>query len=213
MPPSSPWSLLMPLPRPAARAGTRLVLGRHELVLEQQRGTFSLLWNDGRRARRFLLGLPTMGHLTVQLRAPSLPLVVATRDPLVLAPGARCRGYLQVPLLPTIVWHDAAAGAHVLVELRPDDLTAEWDEARGHTLHAESVWHTRFPMRTDEPLAIVPLRLRNAAREVLSTASLPLVLRNGDLQPCRGALVVRPRQLVWSGEWHEVARRRSGVPA
>lgn len=202
----------MPLPRPADRAATRLALGRHELVLEQQRGTFSLLWNDGCRARRFVLGLPPAGHLTVQLRAPAQPIVLATREPLVLAPGARCRGYVQVPLLPTVVWHDDAAVAHALVELRPDDLTAEWDEARGHTLHAESTWHSRFPVRIDEPMAIVPLRLRNATRDVLSAASLPIVLRQGDLQSCRGALVARPRRLVWSGEWHDLPRHSIGAP-
>ena len=47
---------------------TRVQVGRAELVLENRRGSFSLLWSDGREARRYVLGLTDSGQLSVELR-------------------------------------------------------------------------------------------------------------------------------------------------
>jgi len=215
MDPHSALPLLVPLPRPATGSATRVALGRHEVVLEAVRGGYALLWTDGKTARRHVLALPANGHLTVQLRAPRATVHVATRDVMVLLPGARCHGFVQVPLIPTIVWHDAAAVSHVVVELRPAELAAEWDEEHGHTLHCSSAWHTRFPLRADDPRVVVALHLRNCGRETLSPASLPITVSDDELLHKRGSIVVRPRRLWWNGRWQEVRAtgRVLGVPA
>jgi hypothetical protein len=208
--------LVVPLPRPALGSAVRIPVGRHTLVLEAARGCHSLLWTDGVTARRHVLALPRDGHLTLQLRVPSSTVFVATRDVLLLAPRARLRGYVQVPLVPTVVWHDSAATSHVVLELRPRELAAEWDEVLGHTLHASSAWHTRFPVRSDEPRVVVPLHVRNDSNTVLSPPALAVQLGAAELRSKRGSIVVPPRRLVWTDTWHDVRRRpldRQGVPA
>ena len=57
----------------------RLRFGSSELVLECARGSHSLLWLDGREARRFALGLDRSGTLSVARRSPRLPVRIAVR--------------------------------------------------------------------------------------------------------------------------------------
>ncbi len=200
-------SLLVPLPRPARGETARVHLGSSELVLEGVRGGHSLLWSDGRQARRYALGLGAAGHLTLQLRAPKLPVRIVPREVMSVVPNGRISGYVFVSLVPTLVWHDDDGHSHALVELFPNDLAAEWDEETGHSFESASPWCVRFPMRNGEPRAIVPIRLVNASGEVVSPANLPITLGDADLFERRGSIVVAPRRLVWLGEQFETQVR------
>src|SRR5687767_11334556 len=68
-PPTSPTlPTLVPLPRPVRGGCTRVRLGSAEVILEAVRGGHSLLWTNGREARRYAIGLHRDGQLTLQLR-------------------------------------------------------------------------------------------------------------------------------------------------
>jgi hypothetical protein len=192
--------LFAELPRPSRGGTTRVQLGSSELILERVRGGHSLLWSDGRQARRYALGLGAAGRLGLQLRAPRLPLRVAPRDTISVAPGARLCGYVHVPLVPTLVWRPGDGHDHVLVELQPNELAAEWDDHVGYTFRCASPWLVRFPMRNGEPRAVVPLRLYNRGDAPLCPAALPLRLTDDDLQPLRGSIVAAPRRLQFDGD-------------
>lgn len=187
------------LPRPERGGSTRVQLGTNELVLESVRGGHSMLWLDGRESRRFVLGLGASGELLLQLRAPRLPVWVVCREVLGIVPGGRLRGYLQVPLVPTVVWRCGAAEPLTLVELPPRELAAEWDEQNGSRFRCTSSLHVRFPMRNGEARAIVPIVVKNVGDTVLSPGHLPLQFADGDLLARRGSLLLRPRRLVADG--------------
>lgn len=193
-------SLIVPLSRPARGGGTRVQLGAAEIVLESVRGGHTLLWSDGRQARRYTLGLADEGQLTLQLKAPRLPVRVVPRDVLAVVPGGRLRGYVQVPLVPTLMWHDALGRGHALIELQPGELQAEWDDVVGHSFQSPSAWHVRFPMRNGEPRAVVPIRLVNQSAAVLSPGHLAIALSDDELTPLRGSIVAAPRRLRWLGD-------------
>jgi hypothetical protein len=196
-----------PLPRPQRGASTRVQVGSNELVLEAVRGGHTLLWCDGREARRYALGLCADGELSLELRAPRLPLRVVCRELLTLVPGGRLHGYVQVPLVPTIVWQPLDSGATTLVELSPRELAAEWDDGDGAVFRCASSFHVRLPMRNGEPRANVPVWLRNGGNAAFAPAFLPLRLLDSDLVPLRGSLIVRPRRLQWTGAaWRAAAR-------
>jgi hypothetical protein len=192
---TSSLPLRVPLPRPARGSCSRVQLGSSELILESVRGAHSLLWSNGRNARRYVLGLAPHGELVLQLRAPSLPLRIVPREPITLVPGARVAGYVHVGLVPTLSWQDGAGPARELVVLHPDELAAEWDEANGHTLHGASPWYARFPMRNGEPRAIVPVRLANASGAPWSPPHFELELHDAELRSLRGSIVVAPRRV------------------
>jgi hypothetical protein len=196
-PPSLP--LHAPLPRPARGACTRLRLGASEVILEAVRGGHTLLWTNGRQARRYALGLPADGQLSVQLRAPRYPVQVVPREVLAIVPRGRLTGYVNVSLVPTVQWHTPTGQVETLLQLHPEDLTAEWDEASGHAFTAASAWLVRFPMRNGEPRVVVPVRLRNDSGTTCSPASLPVTLRDDELLELRGCIVARVRRLTWLG--------------
>lgn len=198
MHPAESLTYALDLARPERGASVRVQLGTQELVLEAVRGGHSLLWLDGRSSRRFVLGLPRHGDLRLELRAPRLPVHVATREVLAVAPGGRLRGYLLVPLVPTIVVRRGSE-ALALVEVAPQELAAEWDDAQGARFATTSPFLTRFPMRSGEPKAVVPLVLRNDSDRACSPEHLPVTCTCRDLVPLRGCLVVAPRRLVWNG--------------
>lgn len=189
----------VPLARPEHGQASRVQVGRAELVLENRRGSYSLLWSDGREARRYVLGLTGQGQLSIELRAPRLPLVLVPREVLTLVPGARLRGYVTVPLVPTVVWRDGLAAPQTLVELLPKSLQGLWDESLGHAFRCGVSWLTRFPFQTGEPQCVVPLRLRNLGGEPACPGQLDIELRDDALVELRGAIVVRPHRLDWSG--------------
>ncbi len=203
--------LIVPVPQPKRGSSERIQLGTGELILESVRGGHSLLWSDGRQARRFALGLADTGHLTLELRAPRLPLRVVTREVITLVPGGRLRGYLQVPLVPTIVWHRDGGPPLVLIELPLRELAAEWDDREGHSYRCPSALHVRFPMRSGEPRAVVPVHLANPGETVASPPHIPLQLLDAELVALRGSVVVIPRRLRWVGEGFEVEASRVGV--
>jgi hypothetical protein len=194
---SPPLSLCVPVPSPARGGCTRIRLGGGDLVLEHVRGGHTLLWSDGRESRRYVLGLRNDGELQLRWTAPRLPVRCVVRDVLSVVPGGRLRGYLQLPLVPTLVWTGADGGCEVLIELLPRDLTAEWGDDTGHLFRCPSPWLVRFPMRSGEPKVVVPIVLRNDDGVALSPAHLPLTLRDEDLKPMRGSVVVRPFRLRW----------------
>lgn len=187
----------VPVALPAHGHATRVQVGRAELVLENLRGSFSLLWSDGREARRYVLGLTEQGALRCELRVPRLPVRCAPREVVTLVPGARLRGYVTVPLVPTVVWCPDGAEPVALVELLPDDLQGVWDERTGHAFQCGVAWLSRFPFRSGAAHAVVPLRLSNRGDEVASPDHLDLSLSDDSLFELRGALVARPQRLVW----------------
>ncbi len=192
--------LLLPLLLPRHGESTRLLVGASELVLESVRGGHSLLWSDGRQARRYSLGLTAQGRLVLQLCAPRLPLRVIARDAIAIVPGGRLSAYLQIPLVPTLHWCTPAGERLRLIELAPADLQAEWDEAAGHCFRVPAALHVRFPMRSGEPKVVIPVRLHNGGATMLSPDFLPLNLRDEELLEKRGSIVVAPRRLQWVGD-------------
>lgn len=192
---SQPWH--QPVALPPRGGATRLRLGGSDLVLEAVRGGHSLLWSDGRQARRYLLGLRPGEALCLRWRVPRLPLRCVPREALTLAPGGRLCGYILVPLVPTLERAGVAPDVRTLVEVLPTELSAEWHEEAGHTFCCSSPWFVRFPPRSQEPRAIVPLRLYNPSSAVVSPASLPVPLRDDELQGLRECVVVHPRRCIW----------------
>jgi hypothetical protein len=190
----------MPLPRPTQGSASRVQIGRAELVLEHCRGSYSLLWSNGREARRYVLGLNASGQLSVELRAPRLPVHIVPRELMTIVPGARMRGFITVPLVPTIVWRDGLLPPQRLIELHPANLQGHWQEAIGHSLRCAASWMVRFPFQTGEPQVVVPMRLYNSLREPACPGELELRLADDDLIELRGAILVRPRRLEWTGE-------------
>lgn len=190
----------MPLPRPLRGGCTRARIGSAEVLLETVRGGHSLLWSNGRATRRYALGLHAAGQLTLQLRAPKLPLHVVPREIVTLVSGGRLAGYVVVSLVPTVCWHSPGGSTEALLELQPDDLAAEWDETEGHLFTAASPLCVRFPVPTGEPRAVVPLRLRNDSAAVCTPGFVPLTIHDDELTPMRGSIVVPPRRLRWTGE-------------
>ncbi len=200
------------LPRPARGGSTRVQFGNKEVVLESTRGGYSLLWLDGREARRLAIGLAADGTLRLALRAPRLPVRVAVRDTVTLAPRSRLRGYVQVPLVPTILWHDDNSEPQLLAEFPRADLAAEWDDREGTFYRCVSPLHVRYPIPGAEPRATVPVWLRNETDKVASPAYLPLQLLDEELCEFRGGVAVPPRRLGWNGQtFQPLARRRAEV--
>ncbi|MBX3464172.1 MAG: hypothetical protein KF830_13445 [Planctomycetes bacterium] len=191
--------LQLALRRPPRGGSTRLQFGRTEVVLEATRGGYALLWLEGRQARRFALGLGPTSELSVALAAPRLPVRVAARDTLALAPRARLRGYVQVPLVPTISCRDHA-GVHRLAEFPPAELEPEWDDREGTVWRCVSPFHVRYPIPGSEPRVTVAVWLANPTETIASPAYLPLVLADADLRPVRGGVGARPRRLTWNGQ-------------
>lgn len=196
---SSTVSLRAPLRLPDRGGSSRLQFGNNDLVLEQVRGGYTLLWSDGREARRYAFGFGEDGELSLELRAPDSPLWVTPRELLAIVPGARWSGYVQVPLVPTLLWRRHGARPQTVVVVHPRDLATEWHEAHGYRCLAPSALYVRFPMRSGEPRAVVPLRITNRSQDVLSPAAIPLQLLDGDLHELREAIVCAPRRLSWDG--------------
>ncbi len=211
---SSPDSLSLssPLLLPERGGSTRVRVGRFELVLESVRGGHSLLWVDGREARRFALGLGDIGRLSLQLEPPAWPCRVVVRETLVLAPGGRVRGYVQLPLVPVVIGHRADGQDLRLLELANGDLGGEWDERFGTTFRVASSWHVRFPMPAGEARATVPLSLLNDSGEMFAPADLPVHLLRDELFVRRSSIIATPRRLRWNGQsWNGAPRQRAEV--
>ncbi len=170
-------------------------------MLEGMRGGLSLLWTDGREARRFALGVAPGNDLALALRAPRLPVHVAARETIALGPHGRLRGYVQIPLVPTVMLMSSAASEpQVLLELPTRGLAPEWDDRSGTVYRAVSPLHVRFPVPASEPRAIVPLWIANPTASVACPGQLPIDLVDAELRVLRGSVVAGPRRLRWSGD-------------
>jgi hypothetical protein len=201
-----------PLPRPARGGSTRVQFGNQEVVLESIRGGYSLLWLDGREARRYAVGLGARGELTITLRAPRLPVRVIVRETLTLAPGARLRGYVQVPLVATILWCDDHHVPQAVAEFPRQELSAEWDDREGTVYRCSSPFHVRYPIPGAEPRATVSLWIANKTDVVACPGFVPLQLADDELRELRGGLAVEPRRLHWNGQGlQSIARCRTEV--
>jgi len=187
----------MPLPRPTHGTASRVQLGRAELVLEHSRGSYSLLWSDGRESRRYVLGLSQSGQLSVDLRAPRLPVHIVPRELITIVPGARMRGFVTIPLVPTVVWRDGVGQPQTLIELHSPNLQGHWHEETGHSLRCAASWMVRFPFQTGEPQVVVPLRLYNDSSEPACPGQLELAITDDDLSESRGSILVKPRRMHW----------------
>ncbi|MCA8976229.1 MAG: hypothetical protein KDC98_16025 [Planctomycetes bacterium] len=209
---------------PPARGGSaRIGVGGNELVFEAVRGGYVLLWHAGRQARRYVVGLPDTGGLSLVLRPPPYPIKLLIRETIAIAPGARVRGFVQLPLVPTLLWSGPsvvtctgtgtapdcagrstvpADAEQVLFEFTPAGLTAEWTESDAMTSCCESSWFVRFPVHGGEARVTVPLRLMNRSGQVLSPAHVPMSMQASDLLELRSGIVTAPHRLTWNGrEW------------
>jgi len=193
----------VPLPLPPRGASTRLRLDGLELVLEQQRASLSLLCLDGAEARTWTLGLGDDGQLLLQCRAPRFPLAVTLPNPLTLMPGGRVRGFVQMPLVPTILWRRSGAAGQpdqVVAELLPRILAAEWDEQRQLCVQRfTSAFYHRMPPPAASVLAVLPLTVVNRSPHMQSLATLPLAVTDDELSSARGHVVAAPRRLLLNG--------------
>jgi len=126
------------------------------------------------------------------------------RDTLTLVGGARLRGYVTIPLVPTVVWRKRPDTPEVVMELMPEDLHGLWDEERGHSFRVAVNWMTRFPFASGAALCVVPLFLKNTGEQLVCPASIDLKLQDAELAELRGTLVVRPRRITWGGDLDEV---------
>ncbi len=183
------------LPRPTRGRMSRVQIGRAELVLEHNRGSYSLLWSDGRDSRRYVLGLSTDGQLSIDLMAPSLPIHVVPRELIAIVPKARIRGFITIPLVPTVVWRDSSGRSETLIQLHSPQLQGQWHEETGHSLRSSATWIMRFPFQTGEPQVVVPLRLYNDSSDALCPSHLELEICNDDLFELRGSILVSPRRM------------------
>lgn len=191
-----------PLPIPGRGTSQRFRLGRIELVLEPVRGGYSLLCLDGESARTWSLGLTgqgstVQGSLWLQCRLPRWPLRVSLKDTLVLVPHSRVRGYVQVPLVPTLVWRSPGRVDGVVAELLPAALSAEWEETSSAVvLRWSSPFLQRLPLPDDMPRGIVPLWIANRSDAIQGPDALPVSVHDDEMHACRGHLVAAPRRLV-----------------
>lgn len=195
------------LPRPPRGGATRLSCGACDGLLEAARGGYSFLWSDGRSGQRVHLGVPASGDIALVLAPPRSLVRVVLREPVVLAPGARLRGYVGVPLAPTLTWTDSDGVEHDLHAFAAGDLASEWDERSGHVQVTTSQWFQRFPVRGAELRAIVPVRIRHSGRAPFETPFVPIGLGAVDLDAARGALVARPRSFQTVGDGLAERRR------
>jgi len=191
--------LSQPMPRPGKGEAVRLELGQSELVLEQCAGSCSLLWSNGREARRYILGLSATGQLSLELRAPRVALSVVPREMITIVPRARLRGFLTLPLVPTVVWRDGVGKQQTLVELYPQALQGHWHESTGHVAQCSASWLVRFPFQGGEPQVVVPLRIYNDSQGPVCPGQLEMTISDDDLVELRGAILVRPKRLRWNG--------------
>jgi len=209
-----PLQLRTRLGLPLQGGSARLAVGACELVFEAVRGGYTLLWHAGREARRYVVGLPDGGETILELRPPSHRVRLLLKETLALAPGARVYGYVQVPLVPTLLWRDDAEAESQLIELMPASLAAEWHEGTGTSFTCTSTWLVRFPVHGGEARATVPLRLHNASPNALSPEDLPLRLRVNELREMRGGIIALPRRLTWDGDsWQQHVAAAHEVPA
>jgi hypothetical protein len=119
-------------------------------------------------------------------------------DPIALAPGGRLRGYVFVPLVPTVELRRAGHGPEVLAEILPPGLSAEWDEANGFLLRAESPFVLRAPVPTEHMRVVVPLVLRNGTARSQQVGAIPVHVTGAELVAMRRQWFAAPRRLVWS---------------
>lgn len=197
------------LPRPDRGASSRFRLGRLELVLEPVRGGYTLLCLDGSGARTWSLGLSTDGELWIECRLPRWPLRLGLRETLALVPGARVRGYVQVPLVPTLSWRREGQRDCTVCELLPQSLAAEWEDASNQVVQrVDSPFLQRTPLPDEQLRAIVPISVCNRSDAVQSPERLPLALRESDLGSCRQHRIASPQRLVIepSGRIHQMSR-------
>jgi hypothetical protein len=189
-----------PLPLPARGGVVRVRCGPFEALLEPVRGGFVFVWSDGRQAQRLHLGLCVGGQLHLELRSPHGRVNVTPREPVVVAPGARVRGYLVVPLVPTLVWRGADGVEAPLHAFAPDVLAAEWHAESGHGFAVMSPWCARFPAHASNQLqAVLPVRVRNDRRSPHEVAAVPLAA-DAALVACRGGLVFAVADVVVDGD-------------
>jgi hypothetical protein len=192
--PTHPWT--MHVPRLQRGQRWRAWLGRLELVLEATRSGCSLLLLEGKESRTWTLALPAAGELRLECRAPRWPLCIALADPLLLAPGARVRGYVRVPLVPTLCWLPAAGAALSLVEALPAELGAAWDEGNGTCVQrCTSPLLERPPAEAAWPFAVAPWSIRNDSARLQSPEALEMRLLDRELRRCGGHLLAAPRRL------------------
>lgn len=197
------------LPRPLRGVSSRYRLGRLELVLEPVRGGYHLLCLDGTCVRTWSLGLAEDGDLGIECRLPRWPLRVGLRETLALVPGARVRGYVQVPLVPTLVWRRDGCRDATVCELLPQSLAAEWEDATTQVVQrVESPFLQRVPLPDEQMRAIVPIIVVNRTDSVQSPERLPLALRDGELETRRQHRIANPQRLVIesSGRVHQSSR-------
>ena len=201
---AAPGSLLRaPLPIPHLGQTQRLQLGDLQLVLERVRGALALCAHDGVQARTHLLGVPAGGTLEVVACAPRHPVRVGLREAVTLAPGARIRGYVVVPLPRRLVCRRGEGREDVLLEVVPADLRTQWlgeGSAGGYAHRSASSFLRVVNGHGPAHDALVPVTATNAGSQAVTLGQLVLQLRDRDLRELRGRIVAAPRRLRFTND-------------
>jgi hypothetical protein len=210
-----PTKLRRPLPLPTRGSSERMQCGGFELVLEGVRGGHILVVHDGSEGRRIHLGLRGDGGLELRLLPTCYPCFVSPKEVIRLLPGTRLRGYLLVPLVPTLVSVGGDGQVETLVELLPPSLAAEWRDGVGCVQTTAAPLLHRLPPPGDEPVAAVPLALRNRSASVVTPAEIAIALDAGELFAARGQVFAAGRRITYTddGIAMQVRGRRPAVPA
>jgi hypothetical protein len=210
-----PTKLRRALPLPTRGSSERMQCGAFELVLEGVRGGHILVVHDGSEGRRVHLGLRADAGLELRLLPTCYPCFVSPKEVIRLLPGTRVRGYLLVPLVPTLVSVGGDGQVDTLVELLSPSLAAEWRDGVGCVQTTAAPLLHRLPPPSDEPVAAVPLALRNRSGSVVAPAEIAIALDAGELRTARGHVFAAARRLTYTddGVAMHVRSRRPAVPA
>jgi hypothetical protein len=210
--PTHPWTMKLPRLQPGMRS--RVWLGRLEFLLEATRAGCTLQVLDGQERRTWTLALPRDFELRLECRAPRWPLSIGLEHPLLVAPGARVRGYLRVPLVPTLRWLPPAGEPVTVAEVLPDDLSAEWDEAAGTCVQrcTSPLWAAP-PADAAWPFAVVPWSIRNDSPRLQGPEALALELADHELRRCGGHLLAAARRLRFRDQGPGTASVRARAEA
>lgn len=192
--------LTVPLEPPDEGGGIRVQRGAWQIVLERNRGGFAVLAHDGQFERRWFVGVPSGGALSVRARAPRYPVRVRVREALTVAPGGRLRGYVGVPLGHEVVWIGPDGREFPLVEVVPHGLRTSWVESRqAYEHHADGRFMFELAGPEDDSVAMVPLVIRNEGPQPVSPMEFLVAVRSDDLREIRRRVVAAPRALVFAG--------------
>ena len=188
----------MELTVPRSGHASRVRKGQLEVVLKQGSSGYILVTHDGYQGRQHLLGLPEEGNLWLVARTPEHRVVVELEDPRAVAPGARLRGYVAVPLPHRVAW-TGGGEEKSLLEILPRDMETRWlGEEQGYEHRVVSKFYSASAVPGEPTTALVPVVLQNRRPQSVVPRELVVHLQDRDLHVVRGRIVAAPRRIVFT---------------